>query len=158
MSKTLTRNDKVEYIVIDGADVEKAAKGSPSRCVIAQHIRKKHPELTRIKVGKQTIAGTYAELGVRVVWSTPMSVRKAIEAFDKGEEFEFPNFTLRYSEADHRPMYSHIPKNAPDREARIEEVKANNRSYQRDVAAGNRNPKTLTAAQRRKYERQRRNA
>lgn len=127
-------------------------KAHPNRCAIARVIKKWHPHLSYVSVGKKTIKATDKALGVRYTWVTPLSVRTAIQQHDKEGTADFPEFELRPSEAQVKPIYG---ETSPDKVAR---AKAHDKAYKAKVASGDHTPRRLTAKEKAKYQRARRNA
>lgn len=77
----MTTYEPVEMITVNPDDMTAAERENPSHCAVAKHIQRAHPDLTHVKVGKESISATSNIMKARFTWATPLSVKKAIQKF-----------------------------------------------------------------------------
>lgn len=105
-------------------DITTGEKGKPTRCAIAKAIYREYPWAKFVRVTETKITLTDSRSDLRYEWSSPLTARKAIKAFDHGKTDvmeELPPFHLRGDEAIVTRVHR---RQGPDAEAHREHDRA----------------------------------
>ncbi len=80
---------------VDKKTIEASTQRDSSHCMIAEAIRKAHPEAKQISVDLQTVRFSNHKRKLRFIYLTPMIAQRAIVHFDDGKKPEPFQFDLR---------------------------------------------------------------